>query len=134
MIDLGTATKIQLVNSSGFYEAAAIIPGLATSAKCLTDKAARLSDLELRFPDSLLGSNTTDALLSGIVWGHCLMLEAYIAQIKQEYPEKAPLKVVLTGGLANLVSQGIKNIDIVDPFVTLQGLYLAGLELCELGL
>lgn len=134
VIDLGTATTIQLVNSDGYYEAASIMPGLKTAADNLISKAAMLGEIELEYPKTVLGQNTTDALLSGIVLGHCLMLEGFIARIKADYPQKTPLFVILTGGLSSLIAPGMKSVDLVNRDLTLQGLVLAGLALKELGL
>ncbi len=134
VIDLGTATTIQLVNQDGYYEAATIIPGLKTAADNLIGKAAMLHEIELRFPQHVMGQNTTDALLSGIVLGHCLMLEAFISRIKAEYPQKAPLYVVLTGGLAALIAPGMHSVELVNQDLTLEGLRMAGVELRGKGL
>ncbi len=64
----------------------AIAPGLKTGASFLFENAALLSEIELSHPPATLGTNTKDALLSGIVSGHAMMLESYVARIKQEYP------------------------------------------------
>jgi type III pantothenate kinase len=134
VIDLGTATTIQLINSDGYYEAATIIPGMKTAADNLIHRAAMLDEIELKFPNQVMGQNTTDALLSGIVLGHCLMLEGFIARIKAEYQQKAPLFIILTGGLAALIAPGMNSVDLVNQELTLTGLRLAGEELRKKGL
>lgn len=125
VLDLGTATKVQFVTAEGGFEGTAIAPGLKTSADQLFDKAALLAQIEIVAPTALLGTNTRDALLSGIVQGHAFMLESYIGKIKQQYFERKDILTVLTGGISELVKPLIPSVDILDKTLTLDGLYLA---------
>ncbi len=125
ILDLGTATKIQFVTSTGSFAGAAIAPGLKSSADKLFDSAALLTPIELVEPKVFLGTNTRDALLSGIVHGHAMMLEAYVQKIKLQYFEQKEILTVLTGGIADLVKALVPSADVVDKTLTLDGIYLA---------
>lgn len=129
ILDLGTATKIQLLSSDSLYAGVAFLPGLQVSAKALTDKAAKLKDFMPATPEKLLGNTTDDALNCGIVGGHAFVLEAFVEKIKAEYPQFAPFNVILTGGLANLVAPLLSCVDIYNPYLTLDGIYYATLAL-----
>ncbi|MDD4223492.1 MAG: type III pantothenate kinase [Candidatus Cloacimonetes bacterium] len=125
ILDLGTATKIQLVSADGCFEGSAIAPGIKTGADQLFEKAALLSPIELTAPPVLLGTNTKDALLSGIVQGHAFMLENYIQRIKQQHSDPRDLRVILTGGIADLVKPLVPSAEIVDKSLTLDGIHRA---------
>lgn len=125
VIDLGTATTVEFITSEGSFEGTAIAPGMKTGAEQLFEKAALLSQIEIVPPEVLLGTNTRDALLSGIVHGHAYMLESYIRAIKSLYPERTGIRTIATGGIAELVKAHVPLIDIVDKTLTLDGIYLA---------
>ncbi len=125
VIDLGTATTIQFVTDKGSFEGAAIGPGIKTGADQLFQKTALLSQIEIENPPSILGTNTRDALLSGIVNGHAFMLDAYIQKIKQHYSECESIITIITGGIADLVKPLVPDLDFVDKSLTLDGIYLA---------
>jgi len=125
IVDLGTATTIQLVDKDGLYAGVIIAPGVKTAASHLFEKAALLSDVELTAPKQLLGNSTQDALLSGIITGHAMMLRGFIAEIKVNYAKYAPFKVILTGGLANVIAPMCAADYVVDQNLTIDGLYMA---------
>ena len=120
--DFGTATTIQLVGKDGLFFGTIIAPGVITSAKNLFDSTALLSNVQLEKPEHLLGTNTTDALLSGIVTGNSLMLDGFIKAIKNEYKHLGSFKTIATGGIAELICKDSKEIDIIDVNLTLDGL------------
>ncbi|MDD2228789.1 MAG: type III pantothenate kinase [Candidatus Cloacimonetes bacterium] len=125
VIDLGTATTIQVISSAGVFEGAIIAPGLKTGASNLFSKAAQLYELELISPPALLGKNTHDAVLSGVVHGHALMLETFITKLKLQYIDYAPMLTILSGGMASLLKPLIASADIIDKNLTLDGFYMA---------
>lgn len=125
ILDLGTATKVQLVTSEGRFEGAAIAPGLKTGAEQLFKNAALLAPIELSKPEVFLGTSTKDALLSGIVRGHSFMLESYVRQAKLHYFDLKDMQVILTGGIAELVQPLVPAAKIMDKFLTLDGVFLA---------
>jgi len=124
VIDLGTATTIQVVSSQGVFEGAVIAPGLKTGAANLFVKAAQLNEMELISPKVLLGTNTCDAVLSGIVNGHAFMLESYISKLKLQYFDYNPISTILCGCMADLLMPLLPSADIVDKSLTLDGFYL----------
>lgn len=125
VIDLGTATTIQVISNSGVFEGAAIAPGLKTGATNLFAKAAQLFELEITPPTALLGTNTHDAVLSGIVYGHAFMLESFIYRLKEQYNHHAPLITILTGGMASLIMPYLPCVEYQDKNLTMDGFYLA---------
>lgn len=122
IIDLGTATTFDVVDRDNVYRGGAIAAGVATSLKTLASNAAQLFNVELFLPDRVIGRNTADQLRSGLVTGHLAMLEGMIARIDDELGERAT--VILTGGLSSLFAGRSPRFDIVDPDLTLGGLYL----------
>lgn len=122
IIDVGTATTFDVVDRNNVYLGGAIAAGVATSLKALATNAAQLFNVELFVPDQVIGRNTADQLRAGLVTGHLAMLEGMIARIDEEIGEKAT--VVLTGGLAGLFAGRSPRFDVVDPDLTLGGLFL----------
>ena len=122
IVDVGTATTIDVVGGDGAYKGGAIAAGVATSLGALAGNAAQLFNVELFAPQSLIGRNTADQLRSGIVAGHLAMLEGLITRMRQELGENAP--AILTGGLAQLFQGQTSFFQHVDPNLTLAGLLL----------
>jgi type III pantothenate kinase len=126
--DFGTATTIQFAGKDGYFFGTIIAPGVSTSASKLFEKASLLSNIELSSPEKLLGTTTKEALLSGIVRGNALMIDGFINEIKNEYKNYTDIISIATGGLSKLIGNSSKEIDIVDPTLTLDGLN----RICEL--
>lgn len=122
IIDLGTATTFDVVDRNNVYRGGAIAAGVATSLKTLATNAAQLFNVELFVPEHVIGRNTADQLRSGLVTGHLAMLEGMIARIDAELGERGT--VILTGGLATLFAGRSSRFDVVDPDLTLSGLFL----------
>ena len=120
--DLGTATTFDTVSKEGDYIGGAIAPGIVTAAEALFMRAAMLPRVELAHPKHAIGTNTIDAMQSGIVFGYVGLIEGMVARIQQELEEKA--KVVATGGFAELLAKETSAIDVVNPNLTLIGLRL----------
>lgn len=120
--DFGTATTIQLIGENGYFYGTIISPGVYTSASKLFEKASQLSNIELSSPKKLLGTNTKDALLSGIVKGNALMIDGFIKEIKEKYKECNNIVSIATGGLSKLIGESSSEIDIIDSTLTLDGL------------
>ncbi len=118
----GTATTFDVVDRDNVYRGGAIAAGVATSLKSLATNAAQLFNVELYVPEQVIGRNTADQLRSGIVTGHLAMLEGMITRIDEELGERA--SVILTGGLSTLFAGRSPRFDVVDPDLTLAGLYL----------
>jgi type III pantothenate kinase len=121
VLDCGTATKLCAITEDGTYLGGVIAPGIKTAATALTGAAAQLSAFELTKPPTVIGTNTTHCMQSGIIYGHIMMLRGLIRQIRSEMKSPAA-KVVATGGLLGLVSAELPEIDNENPFLTLDGL------------
>lgn len=122
VVDVGTATTVDVIGCDGAYKGGAIAAGIATSLQALAGNAAQLFNVELFAPDSLIGKNTADQLRAGIVAGHLAMLEGVISRMRSELGVDAP--AILTGGLAQLFNDQTSFFEHVDPNLTLAGLLL----------
>ncbi|HNX36767.1 MAG TPA: type III pantothenate kinase [Candidatus Cloacimonadota bacterium] len=132
VIDLGTATTVQVIKADGTFEGTVIAPGIKTGSAYLFEKTALLSEIELVAPTKLLGTNTHDAMLSGIIYGHAFMIDSYISAIKRQYASDMELKTIITGGMSDLVAPILSFINHVDKTITLDGTYLALKRLHEI--
>lgn len=122
--DFGSATTVQLIGSNGYFYGTVICPGLQMSVESLVKGAAQLSGIELGGEFRVLGTSTKEAMLSGIIRGHALMIDGFISEIREEFKTLNPIKVVATGGIAKLVSNYSRLIEEVDETLTLDGLDL----------
>lgn len=120
VVDLGTATTFDAVSEQGAYLGGAIAPGLELSANALFAKAAMLRRVEFVRPRALIGKSTVEALQSGILFGYACLIEGMVERFRKELGGEA--KVILTGGLADLVRPELSGIDVVDPNLVLHGL------------
>ena len=127
MIDFGTATTFDVVNAEGDYCGGVIAPGINLSVEALHQAAARLPRIGVGRPvvDSVIGRNTVTAMRSGVFWGYVGLIEGIVERIRREVGQD--MKVLATGGLAPLFSEGTTVFDHVDSMLTLNGLrILAG--------
>ena len=122
VVDFGTATTFDTVSGKGDYLGGAIAPGMITAAEAMARETAVLPRVELARPDRVIGTNTIDAMKSGIVFGYVAMVEGMVARIQRELGART--KVVATGGYAGLIARETKVIDEVNPDLTLVGLRL----------
>ena len=98
IVDLGTASKILLLDKNGAFCSCVIMPGLSLSANSLTNKAALLPEVSLEAPKTVLAKNTIEAMNAGIVFGHIDMINGLISRYEKEIGYET--KHVLTGGSA----------------------------------
>ncbi|MCX6005103.1 MAG: type III pantothenate kinase [Chloroflexi bacterium] len=122
VIDMGTATTIDVVSKGGDYIGGAIAPGIAIATEALFTRTAVLPRIELTLPRKAIGRNTVAAMQSGIVFGYIGLIEGLVSRIQAELDEKA--RVVAAGGFAAMLAQGTKVIEIVNSDLTLVGLRL----------
>ena len=122
VVDFGTATVFDAVNSSGDYLGGAIAPGIGIASEALFARAAMLYRVQLELPPTAIGKNTITAMQSGILFGYVGLVEGLVARFKAELDGNP--KVVATGGLAGLIASETKCIDVVDGDLTLTGLRL----------
>jgi len=121
VVDFGTGTTFDAIDGDGNYLGGAIAPGVIIAAEALYARAARLSRVELRRPPSVIGRNTEHSVQSGILFGYVSLVEGLVSRFKSELGDT--MKTIATGGLAELVAAETEVIDIVDPSLTLDGLY-----------
>ena len=120
IVDLGTATVFDAINSDGDYLGGAIAPGLTLGAEALFQKAAKLYRVEIERPENAVGRNTVTALQSGLIYGHICLIEGMVARFKAELGMEAT--VVATGGHGKLIASESEVIDEVNEELTLVGL------------
>jgi type III pantothenate kinase len=120
VIDFGTATTFDVVDGEGAYLGGAIAPGINLSISALNAAAARLPRIGIGRPQAVIGRSTVPAMQSGIYWGYVGLIEGLVRRIQAEFG--APMKVIATGGLAPLFSEGTTLIERIDPDITLEGL------------
>ncbi len=122
VVDFGTATTFNAIGKNGDYLGGAIAPGVSTSMNALFQNAARLYPVEFKTPPAAIGKNTINSMQAGAVFGFAGQVDALVSRIKKELGGKA--KVIATGGLAPLLQNECKTIDVVDQMITLEGLRL----------
>jgi len=122
VVDFGTATTFDTVSARGDYLGGAIAPGMIAAAEAMSQETAMLPRVELARPGSVIGTNTIDAMKSGIVFGYVAMVEGMVARIQRELGART--KVIATGGYAGLIAGETRVIDEVNPELTLIGLRL----------
>ncbi len=120
IIDFGTATTYDVVTKDGVFFAAITSPGIKISANALWQKSAKLPEIEIKKPQSILATNTITSMQAGLVYGYIGQVEYIVRKIKEEM--KKELKVIATGGLGKVIYKETNVIDIFDPLLTLNGL------------
>lgn len=120
VIDFGTATNIEIINEEGYFLGGIIAPGIETSMEALFIKASKLSAIELHVPSSAIGTSTTKAVQSGILFGEADRVGGLIKRIVGELGYKPT--VVATGGLAPTLAPLCDFIDYTNDALTLEGL------------
>ena len=121
VIDFGTATTYDLVSEDGAFVAGITAPGIRISAKALWEDTAKLPEIEIKKPASILTQETVSSMQAGLVYGQIGQTEYIIERVKEESGLKN-LKVVATGGLGIIISDETEKIDVYDKFLTLDGL------------
>ena len=123
VVDLGTATKLEAVLSGGVYLGGVILPGIGISCDALYARAAKLSQVELTAPPSVIGTNTADALRAGILHGYAAQVEGLVARFRAQM-KRPDAHVTLTGGYAEMIASFSPLFTDVQPFWTLDSIRL----------
>ena len=118
--DLGTASKILLIDKDGAFTTCTIMPGLSISAATLTSKTALLPEISFTEPKTVLARNTIDAINAGVVYGHADMVDGLIRRFEKEIGYKC--KHILTGGGSMYIKNVLQEEYIYDPDICLYGL------------
>ena len=120
IVDLGTATTFDVVNSNKEYLGGSIAPGIKISLDALISKTSSLKSVELKEPDKVIGKNTYEAIQSGLVLGHASMIDSMLEKIVLE--SNLSPGVVITGGLGTLIQPVLNINSSYEKNLTLDGL------------
>jgi type III pantothenate kinase len=120
VVDFGTATTFNAITKDGEYLGGAITAGVNLAAEALFARAAKLPRIDFQRPPSVIGRNTVHAMQSGLLFGYVSMVEGMVARFRTELG--GDMKVIATGGLSEIIAAETKVVDIIAPWLTLDGL------------
>lgn len=120
VVDFGTATTFDGISTEGDYLGGAIAPGISIAAEALFLRTAKLPRVDLQRPPTAIGRNTVHAMQSGLLFGYVSLVEGMVARFRAELGPQ--MKVIATGGLAEIIAQETDVIQIIAPWLTLDGL------------
>ncbi|MGY5340893.1 type III pantothenate kinase [Paenibacillus glucanolyticus] len=121
VVDFGTATTFDCIDREGNYLGGAIVPGIGIATEALVQRASKLPRIELEKPKKVIGRNTVHAMQAGIVYGYAGQVDGLVKRIKAEMGTDN-VKVIATGGLAELIASETESIEEIAPLLTLEGL------------
>ncbi|MDK2823021.1 MAG: type pantothenate kinase [Clostridia bacterium] len=121
IVDFGTATTFCCISAKGEYLGGSITPGINIATEALFQKTAKLPKVELITPKKVIAKNTVNAIQSGIIYGYCGLVDGIVKRMKRELGF-GDIKVIATGGIAELIAKDTETIDKVDKLLTLEGL------------
>lgn len=121
VIDLGTASKISVVDRNGSFRGCTIAPGIGISLDALSARTSQLPSISLKTPAKAIGKNTVDSMQSGTVFGYASMLDGMCEKLEEELGEKV-MTTVATGGLAKDLVKSCKRDIIYNGELILYGL------------
>ncbi len=122
IIDMGTATTIEVIDKDKNYIGGMILPGLKVSLDSLTSRTSQLPRISMEAPKRVIGKNTIECMKSGIIYGNASCIDGMITRIEEELGEK--VTVVATGGLAGAITPHCVHHIILDDALLLKGLML----------
>lgn len=122
VIDMGTATKMMVVDKSGAFIGVSIMPGVMMGLLGLSSGTAQLPQVSLDAPTRVIGKNTADCMKSGAIYGNAAMIDGMIDRFNEEYGE--PLPVIATGGYSHAIIKHCKHKIELDDNLVLRGLYI----------
>jgi type III pantothenate kinase len=119
VVDLGTATNMEVIDRDGDFVGGIIAPGFITGSEALFDAAARIPRFDLKAPRRVIGDSTKHAVQSGILYGEVARIDGLVRMVFFELGYEAT--VIATGGLASSIAPLSSVIDVVDEGLTLEG-------------
>lgn len=122
VVDFGTSTNFDVVSERGEFLGGVLAPGIEISVDALASRAAQLMKVQVARPRSVIGKNTVESLQSGILYGFASQIDGIVERIVAELGPGT--RVVATGGLATVVLEECRRIDVHEPWLTLIGLRL----------
>ena len=133
-VDLGTATTFDCITADGVFCGGVIAPGVSAGLDWLARSTAKLPTVELIPPDAVVGRRTETCIQSGVFYSAVDAIDGMVARIRESWhpgghPGSEDILVVATGGFAPVVAPHTKSVDRIEPFLTLQGLAIAGSHL-----
>ena len=120
LMDLGTATTIEVVEPENHYMGGIIFPGVKLSLDALTSRAAQLPGISLDKPKRVIGKNTVDSMRSGMLYGTAAMIDGLIERMEEELGH--PSTLIATGGMAQFIAPLCKHSIILEKDLLLKGL------------
>ena len=127
VIDFGTAITFDCISQQCEYLGGLILPGLKIALGALSDKAAKLPQIDISIPPKqVIGTSTVSAMKSGVMNGYGAMIDGLVARICGEMQTdlSGPISILATGGMASLIQPFAPAIQRVEPNLTLHGLHL----------
>ncbi|HEY0972550.1 MAG TPA: type III pantothenate kinase [Gemmatimonadales bacterium] len=125
VVDLGTANTFDCITADGVFLGGIIAPGIQTSADMLFRRTSKLPATELVAPERVIGRRTEECIRAGVVYGAADSIDGLVRRIKAVWPGGGTPLVVATGGLAELFREHCREVDRVEPYLTLRGLQMA---------
>jgi type III pantothenate kinase len=120
VVDFGTATIFDAISADGEYLGGAIAPGVGIASDALFRRAAKLPRVEITRPPAAIGRNTVHSLQSGLLYGYVGIVDGMVGRFRAELG--ADTKTVGTGILVELIARETKSIDVIEPWLALEGL------------
>lgn len=121
VVDFGTATTFDCIDEAGNYLGGVIVPGIGIATEALVQRASKLPRVELEKPKKVIGRNTVHAMQAGIVFGYAGQVDGLVKRIKAEMGTDN-VRVIATGGMAELIASETESIEEISPLLTLEGL------------
>ncbi len=122
VVDFGTATTFDVLGYDGNYLGGTICPGVRILSDALTEKTAQLPRVEIKYPETVCGTNTINQMQAGILYGYIGAVKNILNELKTQVLFNKKVKVIATGGLVSLINKDEKIFDIVDKTLILDGL------------
>lgn len=120
IIDMGTATKLSVINDKGAFIGVSIVPGVMMGLNALSQGTAQLPQVSLEAPQLVAAKNTADCMKSGVIFGNASLIDGMIDRINEEYGKNLP--IYATGGMAKTIIKHCKHNITLDEHLVLKGL------------